>query len=39
MEPLFGAVRLIAVSKNLFLQLRDAMFGGSHLVRKLLGHD
>jgi hypothetical protein len=37
MEPLFGAFRPIAVSKNLFLQLRDAIFGGSHLVRKLLG--
>ena len=38
-KPLFGAVRPIAVGKNLFLQLRDAIFGGSHLLRKLLSHD
>jgi hypothetical protein len=39
MEPLPGAVYSIAVSKKLFLQHRDVIFGGSHLVRKILGHE
>ena len=35
-KPLFGAVRPIAVSKKLFLQLRNAIPGGVQLVCNLL---
>ena len=35
-KPLFGAVRPIAVSKKLFLQLRNAIPGGAQLACNLL---